>query len=304
MYTKNIFTILGGDRRQEIVAQKLVERGHTVRLFGIKSLSTGIEGADIYTNHEKAIKGSSALLLPLPTSRDGIHLALPSSSCNAPKIRLSDIVELAARSGCGYILGGMIPENMISLAKSAGLTVDDYYNDEQLQIKNALPSAEGAVMLAMEHTDKVLSGMSILVSGYGRIGKCLADILYKLGAKVRVAARRDESLCEAALMGYKTVLFGSSDTSHMKRAVNESDVIFNTVPHVVFTRSVIQETTRKPLYIEIASSPGGIDLSAARDADIEVVFAPSIPGKYAPHTAGLYIYESINDILKKRGINV
>ena len=58
----------------------------------------------------------------------------------------------------------------------------------------------------------------------------------------------------------------------------------------------------KPLYIEIASAPGGIDLPAARDKGIKTIIAPSIPGKYSPKTAGKYIFETVCDILSERGI--
>ncbi len=304
MYTKKIFTILGGDKRQGVVARRLIERGHTVRIWGMETISDAINGAEVYSNWKNALNGCELLLLPLPVSRDGVHLSLSCEPDKKEAVKLCDIAACAARCGCEYIIGGVMPRIMCELAEETRVDAIDFYMDENLQINNALPSAEGALMLAMEHTDKIIKDMPILISGYGRIGSCLAHILDKMGADVTVAARRDESLCDAVLSGYKTVRLGNRDPDELINTAKSCDVIFNTVPHQIFTNKIISEMTNKPLYIEIASAPGGIDLCGARDMGLEIVFAPSIPGKYAPLTAGEYIFKSINDILKKRGIDL
>jgi dipicolinate synthase subunit A len=108
-------------------------------------------------------------------------------------------------------------------------------------------------------------------------------------------------LCDIALCGYRAIrIDGCSGELH--KAVEECDVILNTVPSVIFSEGVIRGITNKPLYVEIASSPGGIDVSAACDVGIRTIFAPSLPGKYSPISAGKYIFETISDILSKGGI--
>ncbi|MBE6583673.1 MAG: hypothetical protein E7649_01645 [Ruminococcaceae bacterium] len=305
MNTNKIFTILGGDKRQAVIARCLIKLGHTVRVYGLGSLSDKLNGVDVYSNWLTAIRGSNIILLPLPTTRDGATLSLRQGDMDAQeKVLLSDILIQASKSNCECVIGGVIPKSLIKMANELNIAIYDYYDREDLQKKNALPSAEGALMLAMENTEKVIKGMSVLICGYGRIGKSLSDILYKLGADITVAARREESLCEAAMMGYKTAKINSADDSSLCKSVKSADVIFNTVPHLIFNSKILECADNKPLYIEIASSPGGIDLSAARNLGIEVVFAPSIPGKYAPISAGEYIFETIHDILRNRGIYV
>ena len=156
-------------------------------------------------------------------------------------------------------------------------------------------------MLAMEHTDVTVCGMNALVCGYGRIGSLLARMLERLGANVTVAARRDETLCEISLAGFRSVRIG---TDGMNEAVRNCDVIFNTVPTVIFSEKMLTGLKNKPLYIEIASSPGGIDPSLARAVGLEIVFAPSLPGKYSPISAGKYIFETVSDVLAERGIYI
>ena len=157
-------------------------------------------------------------------------------------------------------------------------------------------------MVAMENTDRVIEDMNVLICGYGRIGKILAHKLKLLGASVSVAARRDEALCEIIMNGLAPVdIRGQGD---LIKATANSDVVFNTVPKQIYTKQIIDEIEGAPLYIEIASTPGGIDVQAARAHGIRLIFAPSLPGKYAPASAGNYIFETIKDILDKRGINI
>lgn len=294
--------ILGGDRRQAVVAKRLLERGHTVKLYGIGTYATEIDGAQICSTLEKALSGSEVILLPLPVSKDKINLALIAESAS-PQITLTSIVELASRNGCKTIVGGIIPTEIKRISEIEGIGTVDFYLDEEFQKKNALPSAEGAVMIAMEHTEKVLQGMKALVCGYGRVGMRLASLLKKLGVAVTVAARGDCALCDAAMSGYNVIRIDEYG-SELITAISDCDVIFNTVPSVIFSEKILMAIDRPPLYIEIASAPGGIDVAAAREKQMRVIFAPSIPGKYAPVTAGEYIFETVSEILEKRGIKL
>ena len=286
------FALLGGDKRQAVVASELLGHGYSVSLFGITETSAS---GELCLSADKAMEGADFAILPLPVTRDNVYL-----SSSGERVALNEIVKLAARNKT-MLLGGMVPQELIRICEAAGVIIRDYYKQESLQMKNALPSAEGALMIAMENTDITVNGMKALVCGYGRIGSILSGILKKLGASVTVAARRDETLCEISLAGFDAVRI-SGDAHDLRKAVGECDVIFNTVPCVVFNKNVIDGIKHKPIYIEIASSPGGIDLPSARDNGIKTVFAPSIPGKYSPVTAGKYIYETVSGILSERGI--
>lgn len=301
MPTKYIFAIIGGDLRQAVIANKLLALGHTVRLFGLGEFSAKITGSEFFLSAEKAILGCDAVLLPLPVSRDGRYLNMISNEKKDCPL-LSDIVKYCAHNPSPWIIGGLIPQEMRDIADTLSVKITDYYESENLQMKNALPSAEGALMISMENTERVISGMNVLVSGYGRIGKYLADILRKLGADVSVAARRDEIICEITMSGYNSIKI--TDEKSMKNAINTCDVIFNTVPSVIFTERILNGVKHAPIYVEIASSPGGISVQHARENGIRILSAPSLPGRYAPASAGEYIFETIRDILYERGIKI
>ena len=286
--------IIGGDKRQAVIADRFVELGYDVRIFAVPMLCGIGNGTVSCMSVDKAMEGADIVLLPLPVSRDNVNLFT-----GGERILLSDVVRIAVKYG-SLIYGGMIPDDMLRQCAALNLEVCDYYKSEDLQRKNALPSAEGALMLAMEHTDITVKGMKALVCGYGRIGSLLSDMLCRLGASVTVAARRDETLCEISCNGLRAVRIGNGGGELAEEAGN-CDVVFNTVPSIIFTERILKSFKKKPLYIEIASSPGGIDIPFARGLGMEIVFAPSLPGKYSPISAGKYIFETVYDSLKERG---
>ncbi len=296
---KYTFAILGGDRRQSVVAEMLSECGHRVRVFGINDAHTLPCGVEHCNSLKTAIAESEVIILPLPASRDNIHLCSTKDS-DGEELLLTDIVKYALKCGCKTVLGGLLPHEFVRMCEESGISAFDYYKTEELQRKNALPSAEGAIMLAMEHTDITVSDMKAVVCGYGRIGTLLTYILSRMGAEVTVLARRDESLCSASLGGHRAIRLG--DNENICCAIENCDVIFNTVPHNVFTQKTFEGLTRKPLYIEIASPPYGIDRSEAHDAGIKMILAPSLPGKYAAVSAGKYIFETASELLASVGI--
>ena len=75
-------------------------------------------------------------------------------------------------------------------------------------------------------------------------------------------------------------------------------VIFNTVPHWLFTEEVLQRISKDTLLIDLASAPGGVDAQAAGALGISVIFALSLPGKYAPETAGEIIAQTVLSALQ------
>ncbi len=299
MSKKYTFSVIGGDYRQVIIIKRLLNGGHSVKVFGVNAPLTDIAGAELSSSAENAIYGCDVLLLPLPVSRDNVNVNLISSP---HAVSIKEIIKSCSKNEKTLLVGGMIPDEMNSLALQHGIEVFDFYKYESLQKKNALPSAEGAIMVAMENTDRVIEGMKVLISGYGRIGKLLAEKLKALGASVSVAARRDEVLCEISMSGFNSI--DTKSCEEMTKALENCEVIFNTVPVQIFTKQIIDSSKNSPLYIEIASSPGGIDIPAARSRGIPIIFAPSIPGKYAPSSAGEYIFETIEDILSQRGMNI
>ena len=87
------------------------------------------------------------------------------------------------------------------LAAEAGVRLVDYYSREELSVYNSVPTAEGAIAIAMNELPVTISGCSAQVIGYGRVGRTLAAALRGLGASVTVYARREADIAWAGVRG-------------------------------------------------------------------------------------------------------
>ena len=132
--------------------------------------------------------------------------------------------------------------------------------------------------------------------GFGRVGKLTAHRLHALGARVTVAARKYDQLSWAQAMG-----FGAEPLSQLAGGLCGYDLIINTVPARVLGRQELEDVKEECLILDLASKPGGVDLGAAGELGLTVIWALSLPGKVAPITAGAAIRDTIYNMLRELG---
>lgn len=293
------FTLLGGDLRLAYLAELLSLRGHAVHTFSPAEDVSFFSGVTVHSDMRDAISAGDILILPIPISKDGIHLN--TSGGEQARIPLSDIFLHARKTGIRHILGGHIVDKVHTLAHSHGIKLADYSLDEEFLQKNAEATAEGGIMIAMENSSVTLKSSRALIGGFGRIAKHLCKLLSAFGAEVTVIARRDEILEEIRSFGYNAIRTDEYDK--LRAVIRESDVIFNTVPAQIFGERVLEGKSRA-VYIELASCPGGINLKAARETGMNIIFAPSLPGRYSPESAGGYILDGIRERLGEEWIYI
>ena len=75
----------------------------------------------------------------------------------------------------------------------------------------------------------------------------------------------------------------------------------NTVPHRVLGVEELADLKEGCLVIDLASKPGGVDLEAARQLGVRVIWALSLPGKVAPVTAGAAIRNTVYNLMRELG---
>ena len=169
-----------------------------------------------------------------------------------------------------------------------GCTVRDLYGAEPLTTANAVPTAEGAIALAMEAAPITLHGAACLVIGFGRIGKVLAQKLQALSARVTVSVRRpgDQGLVEA--LGLE-----AERTGVYAHGLGRYDFVFNTVPAPVLDLALLRQLSPDCVVIDLASAPYGIAPDLCAEAGVRCRYAPGLPGKCAPKTAGLLYAQQI-----------
>lgn len=284
------FWVLGGDMRQGKLAQLLAEDGHRVHTYALEDGAVPAPGLTAEPGLS-GVEQADCVVLPLPVSSGGELL-------NAPLSRLSPpITEVLAPLSPGQMLcGGRVDPVTAALAAERGLTIRDYFAREELAVANAVPTAEGAVQIAMEQLPITIHGARVLVVGFGRVGRALAQRLVALGAKVTVAARRYESLAWAQASGY-----GAEQTGQLAGWLCGYDLVVNTVPALVLGEAELADLKPDCLVLDLASKPGGVDLEAAGRLGRTVIWALSLPGKVAPVTAGSAIKNTIYHMLHELG---
>lgn len=284
--------VIGGDIRMIFCLKALSSRGFEVSFCGFDRAGQDCGDAVRCRTVKDAVKGASVVILPVPFSSDGCRVNAPFSSSD---IRIDDVLE--AVTPTQLILGGVLSAGFIEKAEAAGLCVIDYMKDEELTVKNAIPTAEGALETAMKELPVTVSGSKVLVCGYGRVGKTVSDVFSALHAKVTVCARHADALAWASACGYDT-----ADMKDICRAVSDKDVIINTVPVLIIDNNVLSFTDKNALVIDLASAPGGVDFDAASRYGIKAIHALSLPGKVAPLTAGKNISDAVYGIMRKKGV--
>lgn len=280
----NTFGVIGGDERMKYLAQSIAADGYPVCVCGLEKLGT-CRGAAECDLPQLAAK-SSVILLPLPATKDGLFLNAPYAE---NEIRLDD--DFARFFMHKTVCGGMLQRLIASSSLWREIEPEDYYRREELAVGNAIPTAEGAVGIAIREYPGTINGAKCLITGFGRIGKNLAIILRGMGAEVFCAARKKADLMQMRAFGVQPLTY--------REISRRFDLIFNTVPAKVLTSPVLMQQTRDTLIIELASAPGGTDLKRAEELHLHVIDAPSLPGRVAPKTAAEYIKEAVYNILEE-----
>ena len=161
--------------------------------------------------------------------------------------------------------------------------------------QNACLTAEATLQLVMQNLNRTVKDTTVLVIGSGRCGKETAKLFKKMGAKVTLTSRKFKDKIKAALLGAKP-----EKTAKLSQIVSDYQVIINTVPHPVLTECVLQNIPKGTLVVELASSAAGVDLKAAETIGTNLIYAPSLPGKYKSFSAAEAISDTIIKIIKIR----
>ena len=278
------FAVIGGDKRQLFLADALTRDGYSVILGGFDNLVSigAITLADIST----AISYGDAVIFPLPSVRADGSLNTPFAD---EKYYLSDREqEILSRKA---VLAGMADKLLRTYPSLQNGTVYDYAKRNDFAIMNAVPTAEGAIARAMTEYEGTIAGSRTMVVGFGRIGKVLARLLKSLNSDVTVCARSAADSAYINALGYKF------QNTEKLDGVKNTDIIFNTVPSLIFSEEELKNTDRNTLIIDLASLPGGVDFEAANALGIDACRALSLPGKCSPKAAGEIIKNTVYTIL-------
>lgn len=244
----------------------------------MRVLIAGNQRRDVYCKHLLEDMGFS---VSLQGPWDTVVLPLPRSEIRQEWLPLMHEKQ--------NVVCGLTDPGFDRLAKEKGWRLFRVLEDREYAEKNACLTAEGALFAAAYQLDSALMGLPCLVVGYGRIGKALTERLRALGAKVCVAARRQESRAEAG---------GGIAIEDIENALPHMRLVFNTVPAPVIGKKELGAGRPGTMLMELASAPYGIDLETARQMGINCTLESGVPGRYCPRSAA----EALIEYMKREGI--
>ena len=259
-----MIAFLGGDARMRLLAQMMAAEGYDVCSWEL----TGAPNERALCDALKA----DIIVLPLPAEKNGY--------LSGTELTMESLLRSLRREH--RIFAGNVGNDASTLAQSLGLTITDYFASEELSVRNAIPTAEGAIEAAMKHTSVTLHGTP-----------CLAHDLSALTLTFAPSARKRSDLAWIDAFGYAPL-----HTNRLSGTLGEFRVVFNTVPHQVLDEALLAELPPDCLLIELASA-SGFDMDAVETLRLLYLKAGGLPGRVAPETAARAIKKTLCRLIKE-----
>lgn len=280
--------VVGGDLRIVKLIEMLNNDGYKVYTYALENSEEllNLEGVEMCPTLEEAISYSKVVVGPVPLSSDRKKLSTPFGRNS---VSLEDFV--TALKGKYLIAGNIGIKEQLDNKK---IQFTDLLKREEFSVLNTIATAEGTIQIAMEETQRTVHGSNVLVMGFGRIGKVLSKMLDGIGAKVYCEARKNEDISWIKAYGYNPI-----HLNDLNKNLEKFDIIINTIPFQILDSERLELIKKDAVIIDLASNPGGVDRKVAREKEIKVIWALSLPAKVAPLTSAEFIKETLYHVLKE-----
>jgi len=281
--------VLGGDERELEMLRLLATIGAQIKTLGDPGVK--IPGIEVKDRLSTVIDNVDVVIAPMTSTDEDDYLKATFVN-NA--VQLTEEFFASLESNTLFLIG---------VARGS---VNDYCNEydisliqlaklDEVAILNAIPTAEGAIQIAMEESNITLHSNKSMVLGLGRVGLTQARMLAGIGSQVYGVARDAGDRARAKEMGITPV-----DFDELKEIISEMDFIFNTVPALVLDKELLTEVKSDALIIDLASAPGGVDFEVAKELGIKALLSLGLPGRVAPKTAGQILGKVIPRLIVDR----
>ena len=278
MFLDSTILVVGGDKRLYYLTKRLKE--YFPRVTGYAQ----IDQQDIISDDsfKEAMELADIIIGPIPFTRDNIHLV--SETVN--KITLRNLCDNLHQNQ--LLFAANIPEEVLLESGKKGVTCHDFMKMEQVAADNAIATAEGAIAEAITLSVSNMYLNNCLILGYGRCGKAIAERAKALGANVTIAVRNETVQSEILQQGYHAI-----SLKKVSDIAENMQFIFNTIPAMMLTESILCNLDQDAVIIDIASAPGGTDFKACEQLKIPAVLSLGIPGKYSPKSSADILLDAI-----------
>jgi len=288
MLTGINIVIIGGDARQIEVINHLIKMDATLTLLGMENLQEKYPNLNFAEFNVNNLKTADAILLPIVGTDDEGNI---ESIFTSHPIKLTDELFESLPKKC-TIYTGIAGNFLKNTCAKYQINLIEMLNLDEVAILNSIPTAEGALLYAIQNTEFTIHDSNSLIVGFGRVGMTLARVLYGLGAHVFIIEKEQRKIARAYELGYTPIKF-----NNLINRDYDIDIIFNTVPAPILTAKVIANLSQNTLIIDLASKPGGTDFRYAEKRGIKAILAPSLPGIVAPKTAGKILGNTISRLI-------
>ncbi len=269
--------IITADKRQIFMAKRLQEKGFDCTFYN-PNLTLN--------NNERHF---DAVVFALPGQKNS------RVNCEYD-VRLENILSLVKKGGC--VFSSMSDADFIRTVKDEELEFFDYYEREELTVRNAYLTGEAVLELVLVNSNVSMNNLEILVTGYGKTGQAISDILSRNRVSVTVAARKAKDRAYVESKNMCAINF-----NEIKNCADKFNFVINTVPTEVIGKNLLEKFSDNCVFLEVASKPYGIDIFSAEKQDKKVIIASSLPGKYVAKSAGVFIADTIINIIKEENID-
>lgn len=287
---KNRYLVLGGDLRNVKLAGMLADDGNRVYSFGQDRSDEILDDGRIEkcTSLKTAMEKAQVIIGPVPFSSNEDFINAPFAH---DKIMIDDLM----KTNKGKIfISGSIKDDLKKKLDEKYMEVIDIMKRDDLAILNTIATAEGTIEVAIKNTDKILQGSRVLILGFGRVGKIVANKFSKMSALVTCAARKVSDLAWIKAYGYNSL-----NINDMLYDLKEFDIIINTVPQTILRERELKHIDAEALIIDLASNPGGIDGKIAKSMGLNFIWALALPGRIAPSSSAKFIKDTVYTILEE-----
>ena len=268
-------SFIGGDNRNLILSNLFEAENNTVFRFGLQNNENLLE---------ECIKNAEIIVTAIPFSNDFEKIYMPGST------KIVKIDDFVAYINNKIVVGGKISKDVIKQLELKNNKVIDILENEDLAIKNTIPTAEGIVKILVENTDITIHNSNIAILGFGKVGKQTAKVMQALRGKVFCFDNKKEEVANIKLCGYNVI-------NDISKSLRNMDVIINTIPQLVLSKEILKLINKNILILDVSSKPGGVDFEYAIKNNYKVIHELGIPGKVAPKTSAKYIKEIIENLI-------
>ncbi|WP_416150899.1 dipicolinic acid synthetase subunit A [Salipaludibacillus sp. HK11] len=291
MLTGMEIAVIGGDLRHIEVIRQLAKMDATIYLLGYNQLDDGFLGVEKTTFEAIQAEKLDAIILPINGMKTNYEI---DSVFSDSKLYLTE-QWLSRTQKATKIYTGISNDALNKIVLNTNKELIELMDRDDLAIYNSVPTAEGAVLLTIQHTNVTIHRSNVVVVGFGRVGKTIARTFHVLGANVKVVANEEELRARAFELNLEPY-----ELLDLKKVVEDADTIINTIPAQVLTADIISKMPSHVLIIDIASNPGGTNFEFAEKRAIQAILAPGLPGLVAPKTAGIQLGNVLSTLLQKQ----